>query len=165
MAVPVVNNPCPESWEKMSPNHQGRFCGKCSKIVIDFTKKTTQEILDFLKARKGEDICGKLRPSATLRMTRTFQPQARIFAAALYFVFGSMLFTACGPSEHEEPVGKVGIDSATQAQQQRYYDSVANADSVKPSGNQTPTETTEIDSAKMMEMMKLLDSVSAAKKN
>lgn len=167
MATPVIQNPCPEKWEGMTPDDQGRFCGKCSKIVIDFTKKTTQEILDFLHAQKGEDICGKLRvpkmQPALIPVKRS--GRMRIFSAALLVIFGGFLFSSCGPeTEYEEPVGKVGVDSATQAQQQHYYDSVAKADSVNKSSRVTTTETTDIDSAKMMEMMKLLDSVSTAKK-
>src|SRR5690349_5926215 len=99
MANPVINNPCPEKWDSMTPAEGGNFCGKCSKIVIDFTKKTTQEIIDFLTIRSGEDICGKLRkPSlAPVRVSKTM----KLFAAALYLAFGSMLFTSCGPTEDE----------------------------------------------------------------
>ncbi len=146
----------------MSPDDQGRFCGKCAKIVIDFTKKTTQEILDFLNAQKGEDICGKLRAPKLQPIAIAVSRRTRLFSAAALVVFGAMLFTACGPPEEpEQPVGKVGIDSTTQAQQQHYNDSIAVANTPTVDSN---NHTAEIDSVKMMEMMKLLDSVSASKK-
>lgn len=178
---PVINNPCPENWEGMTPDKNGRFCGKCSKIVIDFTKKTTQEIIDFLNARKGEDICGKLRspvvvavvstsaepvPSEfeVLGLTTTTKSKLSLFAASLYFVFGTFLFTSCGSPPEEEPVGKVGLDSATQAQLQYQQDSIARADSLKNSGVSSSQDSFEIDSAEMMNTMKVLDSIMKAKK-
>lgn len=159
MANPVINNPCPEKWEGMTPDEQGRFCGKCSKIVIDFTKKTTQEIVDFLMARKGEDICGKLRKPALVpaRVTKGI----KLFAAAIYLTFGSLLFTSCGPTEDEEPVGKVGLDSASAAENQRYLDSILQADSISKSA--AMKDTSGIDSATMMSTMNVLDSIMKSK--
>lgn len=164
MAIPSIKNPCPEKWENMNSEEQGRFCGKCATIVIDFTKKTTQEIIDFLTARKGEDICGKLRAPKLQPIAIPVSKRTRLFSVAALLAFGSMLFTACGPSEEEQPIGKVGIDSATEAQNQHYSDSIAHADSIKSADSSTSSQTTNIDSAKMVEMMKVLDSVSALKK-
>lgn len=164
MAIPVINNPCPEKWEGMSPAEEGRFCAKCCKVVVDFTRKTTQEILDFLSLHQGERICGKLFVQPVLIPAKRSK-RTRLFSAALMVVFGSMLFTACGsPEEPHEVVGDIAIDSTTEANQRHYRDSVANADSMKADSATGAQESTNIDSAKMMEMMKLLDSVKAAKK-
>jgi hypothetical protein len=166
MVIPVINNPCPEKWDGMTPDEQGRFCGKCSKIVIDFTKKTTEEIIDFLTARKGEDICGKLRlnpvpvhPSTTLSMTR---PRFISFLAATYLVFGSMLFTSCGPTDDGERIGKVALDSTEQAENQHNLDSIMRADSVAKSA--AIKDTTGMDSAEMMKTVNVLDSIMNSKK-
>jgi hypothetical protein len=32
----------------MSPKEKGRFCGSCSKTVVDFTKKSPSEIKEYL---------------------------------------------------------------------------------------------------------------------
>ncbi len=159
MANPIIQNPCPEKWEGMTPDEQGRFCGKCSKIVFDFTKKTTQEIVDFLTARKGDDICGKLRKPALVPVR--VSKGIKLFAAAIYLAFGSLLFSSCGPTEHEEPIGKVGLDSAEAAENQYQYDSMMAADSmaVQP----TNADTTDMDSAKMMSTINILDSIMKAK--
>lgn len=149
----------------MTSEEQGRFCSKCSKIVIDFTKNTTQEIIDFLIGRKGEDICGKL-PARLRTIQVRVSNRTRLFSAAVILVFGSLLFSSCGPSENtnEEPLGKVDIDSATRVKQQHDYDSAMHADSVMKSTSPTATQSTNIDSAKMVNMMRILDSVNAAKK-
>lgn len=156
---PVIKNPCPEKWDGMTPDEQGRFCGKCSKIVIDFTKKTTQEIVDFLTARKDEDICGKLRKPALIPIR--ISKGMKLFAAALYLTFGSLLFTSCGPTEDEEPVGKVGLDSASAAENQHYLDSMLHADSIAKS--QAMKDTSGMDSAEMMSTINILDSIMNSK--
>lgn len=143
----------------MTPDEQGRFCGKCSKIVFDFTKKTTQEIVDFLTTRKGEDICGKLRKPSLVPIRVT--AGMKLFTAALYLTFGSLLFTSCGPTEDEHPVGKVGLDSASAAESQQYLDSMTRADSVAKS--QVKNDTSGMDSAKMMSTVNVLDSIMKAK--
>jgi xanthosine utilization system XapX-like protein len=172
--TPSIKNPCPEKWEGMTPDEQGRFCGKCSKIVIDFTKKTTQEIIDFLTERKGEDICGKLRKPALIPVRSPAEPalslsnvlgltrgRIKTFLAALYLAFGSMLFTSCGPTEDDEPVGKVALDSADAAENQHYLDSMMQADSLAKS--QAMKDTSGIDSAEMMNTLNVLDSVMKSK--
>jgi hypothetical protein len=165
MAVPTINNPCPEQWNEMSKRDQGRFCGKCAKLVFDFTKKTTQEIIDFLSARKGEEICGKLPVRKLQPIAIRVSKRTRLFSAAMFVVFGSLLFTACGSDQQkEEPMGKIGVDSATQAQQQRNYDSVMRADSLQKTAAPATNQSTNIDSIKMMQMMHVLDSVNTAKK-
>lgn len=163
---PRINNPCPEKWTDMTPDGNGRFCAKCSKIVIDFTKKTSQEIIDFLNSRIGEDICGKLpKPlpvTAAVAVPRSGRRRYEFFSLAVYMAFGSFLFTACGSPPEEEPIGKVGIDSTTQAQMQHYNDSIAAADSAKQT---TKLDTASIsDSADIMSAVRVLDSIAALKK-
>jgi len=53
-----IPEPCHENWDKMTPKEQGRFCGVCSKEVVDFTKKTTDDIIDYLAASTGK-TCGR----------------------------------------------------------------------------------------------------------
>ena len=40
-----IPNPCSEDWNTMTPDDNGRFCGSCQKVVIDFTTYSTHEIL------------------------------------------------------------------------------------------------------------------------
>lgn len=57
-----INEPCHENWEMMSAVEQGRFCNVCSKNVIDFTKFTDDEIVEYFQKRSGiksEKVCGR----------------------------------------------------------------------------------------------------------
>ena len=108
-----INNPCPENWDEMQPKEKGKFCDKCCKVVMDFTSKTTEEILDVLKSAK-EKICGRIS-SDKLRPVPVFSGPVRrnkLFAIALVFVFGGMLFTSCARHKHTK---------ATQGDMIMYY--------------------------------------------
>ncbi|KFF22992.1 hypothetical protein [Chryseobacterium sp. JM1] len=54
-----IPNPCSENWETMSSHEQGKFCSVCSKCVVDFTQKKSEEIEYVFKEKQGEDICGR----------------------------------------------------------------------------------------------------------
>jgi hypothetical protein len=100
-----IPKPCHEDWNKMTPNEQGAFCKVCSKTVVDFTSKTTNEIKDFFRQHTGQKICGRFDQQ------QLKQPPVKIsgerkkwfarFALALYMVFGTMLFTSCGTEQHQ----------------------------------------------------------------
>jgi len=55
-----IKNPCYENWDKMKPNHDGRFCLSCQKTVIDFTNKKPDEISDILKNHTEKALCGNI---------------------------------------------------------------------------------------------------------
>jgi hypothetical protein len=61
-----IDEPCNENWEVMSAVQKGRFCNVCSKDVIDFTKFTDDEIVEYFQRRsdiKSEKICGRFKAS------------------------------------------------------------------------------------------------------
>lgn len=101
----TIPKPCHENWNEMSPKAQGRLCDKCCKVVVDFTKKTTNQIVEILQARSGQKVCGRFRseqvavpvPVSTRRI-----PRVKVFLAAVYFVFGGLLFSSCHTSKHEQ---------------------------------------------------------------
>lgn len=56
-----INKPCHEDWSKMTPNDKGAFCAVCTKDVMDFSKKTVEEIKAFFsKPIKGK-VCGRFK--------------------------------------------------------------------------------------------------------
>lgn len=106
----TIPKPCHENWNEMSPKEKGRLCDKCCKVVIDFTKKTASQIVEILQAKPEQKVCGRFRsdqiavavPVATSRIPRT-----RLFLAAVYFVFGGLLFSSCHTTKQPEVMGKI----------------------------------------------------------
>lgn len=56
-----IENPCHEDWQKMTPETQGRFCQACEKTVVDFSKMSDAEILQYFSKPKAEKVCGRFR--------------------------------------------------------------------------------------------------------
>jgi hypothetical protein len=105
-----IPKPCHENWNEMTPKAQGRLCDKCCKVVIDFTNKTTNQIADFISANSANKVCGRFRnDQIVVPVPLTVQPRRipriKLFVAALYFVFGGMLFSSC--HKKTEVMGKM----------------------------------------------------------
>lgn len=58
----TIQKPCSENWENMKPLGQGRFCDSCEKEVIDFTKFTNQDLINWFK-KNIANTCGRLNQS------------------------------------------------------------------------------------------------------
>ena len=54
-----IPQPCHENWQNMTPKEQGRFCGSCRKIVVDFTTMSDKELLDHISNAAGQHTCGR----------------------------------------------------------------------------------------------------------
>ncbi|MBO9205022.1 MULTISPECIES: carboxypeptidase-like regulatory domain-containing protein [Niastella] len=70
----TVPDPCHENWQKMTPQEQGRFCGSCQKVVVDFSVMTDKEMLDYF-SKASQQVCGRfsndqLNKELTLPSTR-----------------------------------------------------------------------------------------------
>ena len=90
-----VPNPCNENWNSMPAQESGRYCGSCSKVVVDFTNKTNEEILDYIKANIGS-TCGTFKSSQLPPSDPYKQNERSIrFLAAVLLAFGLTLFS-CG---------------------------------------------------------------------
>lgn len=53
----VIKNSCHESWNKMTAVLDGKYCESCKKNVIDFTRMTNCEIVNYLNTNKN--VCGR----------------------------------------------------------------------------------------------------------
>ena len=155
----TIQNPCSEKWENMSPVDQNRFCGKCSRIIIDFTQKTMEEILSFLSGK--EDVCGRARVSQLQPIAIPVERKKRlgIFSAALYLAFGAFLFTSCGPEE--DRVGKMAADSVAQPPSVR--DTQAPDSIAATNAGNAYNDSVAKSEAQMLETLKILDSISELK--
>ena len=97
----TIPKPCRENWHLMTPKEKGRFCHFCAKTVIDFTKKSPQEIQEYVLEKKDERICGHFYkkqldtivieiPQITFQQHLSFQ---KLFILALFLVMGATLFS------------------------------------------------------------------------
>jgi len=112
-----IPKPCHEDWNKMTPNEKGAFCGKCAKTVIDFTKKTADEISSFLIEQSGKKICGRFmsdqldepRKPVDILIPLNLLPKRlsfnKAFVFALFIAFGTTLFSCS--TQQGEVVGKI----------------------------------------------------------
>ena len=57
-----IKEPCHENWNNMSVSEKGRFCDSCSKQVVDFTKKSNEEIAAHLN-NASDKVCGRVTAS------------------------------------------------------------------------------------------------------
>lgn len=52
-----IPKPCHESWNQMTVNEQGRYCGQCCKTVTDFSVMSNSEIIKHLAS--AHNVCGR----------------------------------------------------------------------------------------------------------
>ena len=55
-----IPEPCHESWDAMTKTYNGKFCGSCSKEVVDFSTMTDTQVLSYFKKPAGT-VCGRFR--------------------------------------------------------------------------------------------------------
>ncbi len=112
----TIPEPCHEDWAQMTPEQQGRFCGVCSKTVVDFSNKSDQEVDAIIEEKKGEKVCGRFRvDQVAAPVTLNIPPFVavktmslkKLFAIAAFLVFGTGLFSC--QSNQGELVGKIAI--------------------------------------------------------
>jgi hypothetical protein len=55
----TISSPCHESWEKMIPNADGRYCKVCEKTVVDMTRMSQPEMVSLFEERQG-NLCAMM---------------------------------------------------------------------------------------------------------
>lgn len=104
-----IAEPCHESWAAMTPTEQGRFCQSCAKPVVDFTKMSDTQVLQFMSTATGS-VCGRMTSYQlnrdftqydTTMHTRSFSLRALVLGTAL------TTFSALHTHAQGRVVGKV----------------------------------------------------------
>lgn len=65
---------CEKSWDEMTPESNGRFCGSCQHPVIDFTRMSDFSIVTYLENHRTEKVCGRFTQPQLDRVYRLNQP-------------------------------------------------------------------------------------------
>jgi hypothetical protein len=85
----------------MTPDATGRFCSSCTKNVVDFTNKSTEEIQQFFIENSGTKVCGRFKNEQVNRLAIPISrsvleqpmPFHKSFLLILFIVMGSALFS------------------------------------------------------------------------
>lgn len=93
----TVPKACAASWNEMSVQNEGRFCGSCQKEVIDFTSYSDADLQTWFTSGRHQKICGRFSVNQIQRLPRVKSavltskwPVARLaaaFAMVLPFTF------------------------------------------------------------------------------
>lgn len=86
----TIAEPCHEKWNAMTASEQGRFCNSCQKTVVDFTRMTDRQVLDYMSKAAGS-VCGRMTDrqlnrsftSYDVQQTRSFSLQALVLGTAI----------------------------------------------------------------------------------
>ena len=90
-----IPQPCAEIWAAMTPAGTGRLCASCEKTVIDFSQKSTAEILAYLIQPGHKNTCGRFRAGQVSQRPRLINWQAAPRLAASLAVV--LTLTHCTP--------------------------------------------------------------------
>jgi hypothetical protein len=87
-----IAEPCHENWDKMLEEERGKFCLSCQKTVVDFSRMTNEEIINYFEQNAGKSICGRIAkhqhntPISNYRKIVT--PWFNKYAAGLFMALG-----------------------------------------------------------------------------
>ncbi|HLA56049.1 MAG TPA: hypothetical protein VK623_08105 [Flavobacterium sp.] len=113
----TIPKPCTESWDNMTAEANGRFCGSSMKSVVDFTAMNAEEIQDYFILNQGKKICGRFQseqletlviriPENVLYAQRNFH---KMFLLALLLAMGTTLFSCSDKAGNKQKIDKVEI--------------------------------------------------------
>ncbi|MBN8855719.1 MAG: hypothetical protein BGO55_22925 [Sphingobacteriales bacterium 50-39] len=103
-----IKNPCSESWDRMTPEEQGRFCASCQKLVIDFTSMDDQEVLQWFTLPKGS-VCGRFRQDQLRRSLVATLEKKRSKWRYWHYLVAGLLFSSeisAQSDPHRPPIGQ-----------------------------------------------------------
>ncbi len=88
-----IPEPCHENWQQMTATEKGRFCNACAKEVVDFSKMTDIQVLNYFTTITNENVCGRALPEQLDRtISRTDTPKKKLFWYWNYIIMFFMLF-------------------------------------------------------------------------
>jgi hypothetical protein len=101
-----ISDPCQESWQTMHPQDNGRHCGACSKIVVDFTLMSDREILAWL-TDANRKVCGRFSPDQLNRNLLPVPEKKRKAWMIWNFLLAGLLVSSKAPAQAKSPAPPV----------------------------------------------------------
>jgi hypothetical protein len=86
-----IPTPCSQPWGSFTQVQGGGFCTSCSKVVVDFTTMTDEQIINHFKHATG-DTCGRFLPGQLRSYTFGDQVNVRPGWMLIKAGFLSLLF-------------------------------------------------------------------------
>jgi hypothetical protein len=133
-----IPEPCPESWENMHQTQKGKFCDLCSKEVIDFTKWTDVEIIQYFENTQTSKTCGRLSTQQVERINQILQNHTsqqanlwRIFAWAFSASALSSVVALQNVNAAEKPVNQELIRNISNAIENKNINLESEKDTLK----------------------------------
>lgn len=59
MSKIMIPKPCHENWAKMTSVEQGRHCDVCSKVVMDLSSLSNEQIIEKIRS-SSQSVCGRI---------------------------------------------------------------------------------------------------------
>ena len=122
---PYIPHPCHEDWNAMTDSEtseeRGRHCDVCSKVVVDFTKMSDAEMIDYLQQHSKQKICGHFRNEQLYQAEKleinlatipTNLSYRKYFTIALLIAFTSFGLVSC-KTNSGRTVGKIEVVDTT----------------------------------------------------
>ena len=112
----IINEPCHENWDAMTPNTQGAFCKVCAKDVVDFSNKSLNQIKSFFSEERTEKVCARFKEEQLQELSvedfvSKFQYWniAKKFAAIFFIAFGLTIFSSQNGMAQGKPMVNGGV--------------------------------------------------------
>jgi hypothetical protein len=137
-----VPQPCHASWDKMTPQENGRHCKSCDKVVVDFSRMNDEEIKNWFRKKEGEKVCGHFRVDQVKRLQIVVNPRefkqlgwspVQLIRVAIFLVFFSSLFSCSPYPDHDGAMTEIVID-----EQKDPYDGISGKMIMPPVEIDTP---------------------------
>lgn len=106
-----IPKPCHENWNTMTPQEKGRLCDVCTKVVVDFTKKTPVEVDKIMSEAEGS-VCGNFNVNQLNQeaQQKVFRKPSNLFNRNFkYFAMSVFGFFALNKKAEAQLKGKVAI--------------------------------------------------------
>ncbi|WP_299188444.1 carboxypeptidase-like regulatory domain-containing protein [uncultured Aquimarina sp.] len=82
-----IKTPCTENFNDFSSTKRGGFCNSCTREVIDFSKMTSKEIINYFKNNATKNTCGRFNSSQLKTYNYNTKRKSISYISGIAFAF------------------------------------------------------------------------------